>query len=303
MRVFCWAAVLMLVCCFASWGEGPEAAKSLTPREQGEADFEQNVALGAALTMRAGLPGEMERLSQLSASGLKAAWDSVAAQPESAEAHYLLGSWLLYGYWVVQIQRITIDAHGGTHTETVPGVVQGSADSAEEGLESLRRATELAPSNGRYVLDYAVALADYERPTKAILVLRAVWAGQPELTAENRMEAGLILSDIYAAEGRLAEGREWVYDVLSVKPENAGAVRRLRLLDSAQAAEAAALQAAEAAALQAAEAAALQAAEAAALQAAEAAAQAEAEELEYEQWGEIAGDEEELSGAENREEW
>lgn len=284
MRVSCWAAMLILVCCFVSWGAEPEAAKSLTPREQGEADFEQNVALGAALTMRAGLPGEMEGLSQLSARGLKAARDAVAAQPEAAEAHYLLGSWLLYGYWVVQMQRITIDSQGGTVTETVPGVVQGSADSAEEGLESLRRATELAPSNGRYLLDYAVALADYARPTEAMLVLKAVWAGQPELTPENRMEAGLILSDIYAAEGRLAEGREWVYDALSVKLENAGAVHRLRRLDSAQAEEAA-----EAAAL---------AEQAAALQAAEAAAQAE--ELEYEQWGEVPG-EEELSGAENRE--
>jgi hypothetical protein len=261
-----------------SWGAEPEAAKSLTPLEQSEADFEQNVALGPALTMRAGLPGEMERLGQLFAGGLEAARDAVAGQPEAAEAHYLLGSWILYGYRVVEVQRIAIDAEGGTYTQTVAGVVQGSTDSAEEGLESLRRATELAPGNGRYLLDYTVALADYERPTEAILILRAIWAGQPELTPENKMEAGLVLSDIYAAEGRLAEGRQRVYDALSVKPENAGAVQRLRLLDSAQAAEAATLQAAEAA------------------------AEAEAEELEYEQSEEGAG-EEEFSGVENQEDW
>ena len=296
MRVSCWVAVLILVCCCVSWGAEPEAAKSLTPLEQGEADFEQNVALGPALTMRAGLPGEMERLSQLFAGGLKAARDAVAGQPEAAEAHYLLGSWILYGYRVVEVQGIAIDAEGGTYTQTVAGVVQGSTDSAEEGLESLRRATELAPGNGRYLLDYTVALADYERPTEAILILRAIWAGQPELTPENKMEAGLVLSDIYAAEGRLAEGREWVYDALSVKPENAGAVQRLRLLDSAQAAEAAAQ--AEAAAEQSAEAAAQ--AEVAAEQAAEAAAQVEG--LEYEQSGEGAG-EGESSGVENQEDW
>ena len=279
---------MILVCCFVSWGAEPEAANSLTPLEQAEADLEQNLALGPALTMRAGLPGEIEGLSQLSARGLKAARDAVVAQPEAAEAHYLLGSWLLYGYWVDQMRRISIDAQGGTVSEIVPRVVQGSTDSAEEGLESLRRATELAPSNGRYLLDYAIALADYARPTEATLILKAVWVGQPELTPENRMEAGLILSDIYAAEGRLAEGREWVYDALSVKLENAGAVHRLRLLDSAQAAEAA-------------EAARLQAAEAAAqAQSAEAAAQAE--ELEYEQWREVPG-EEESSEAENREQW
>jgi hypothetical protein len=53
------------------------------------------------------------------------------------------------------------------------------------------------------------------------------------------MYAGLLLSDISAAQGDLSGARQWIYTALSLDPTAAGAVERLRLLDAAQAAEAA----------------------------------------------------------------
>ncbi len=221
--------------------EGPSVGVSSTM-----GDFERNAALGATLSLRTGTPEEYEEVRTLAERGLAAARRAVDDDPESAEARYVLGSWLLYGYRVVEVRRITIDSRQGERTATEPQVVMGLLDDPEEGLGALVAATELEPENGTYVLDYAAALIDYGRPARATGVLKGVWAGEPELTREEKMWAALLLSDIQAYEGRLQEAREWIYAALSLDATVARAVERLRHLDAAEAAEKAAEAAAAA---------------------------------------------------------
>jgi hypothetical protein len=107
------------------------------------------------------------------------------------------------------------------------------SDDPEEGLAALNRASELAPGNGQYLLDYAAALMDYDRAEQAEGILTSAWAGQPELPVALKMHAGLLLSAIAEANGDLDGAREWIYSALSLDPLAAPAVERLRELDQA----------------------------------------------------------------------
>jgi len=212
--------------------------------EAGLRDLEQQAGLGAALSMRPASEAELNQLQQMADHGLAAARAAAADAPGSAEAHYLLGSWLLYGYRVVEARTIVADAHGVERVEVVRQPLQGLSDEPDEGLEALRRAAELAPTSGRYLLDYAAALGDYGRPSQAMDILKRAWAGDPPLDPEQRMRAGLLISDLHAGRGELAAARSWVYQALAALPQNAEAVERLRWLDVAEA-QAAAAAAAE----------------------------------------------------------
>lgn len=242
MKIGYWVFALALLVVDAAWAgvpapageafdEGPSVGVSSTM-----GDFQRNAALGATLSLRSGMPEEYEEVKTLAERGLAAARGAVDDDPESAEARYVLGSWLLYGYRVVEVRRITIDSRQGERTATEPQVVMGLLEDPEEGLGALVAATELEPENGTYVLDYAAALIDCGRPARATGVLKGVWAGEPELTGEEKMWAALLLSDIQAYEGRLQEAREWIYAALSLDATAARAVERLRHLDAAEAA-------------------------------------------------------------------
>ena len=242
MKISVWTVgLLVLTLCAASAAQ--PAAQAPPDFSQEIRDFESNAALGSPLTMRAGTPAELELLNQLADRGLKAAREAVAKYPDSAEAHYLLGSWLLYGYRVVEVHRISSQPETGETTEVAPKVIQGT-DDPDEGLAEFKRATDLAPTNGGFLLDYAAALADYDRMPESTALLRAAWAGKPPLTQEEKAYAGLLLSDLSAAEGRLQQARDWIYAALSLTDPGARAVERLRYLDSAQVAAAQAAQAA-----------------------------------------------------------
>jgi hypothetical protein len=250
MKTGCWMAALVAVCMGVAVAAAP-AAQTAADLSGPMRDFERNAALGASLAMRGGLPAEFDEVQQLAEQGLAAARQAAAKQPGSAEAQYLLGSWLLYGYHVVEVRRITADPVGGERAEIESKVVLGLSDTPDEGLAALLRAAELAPKNGQYVLDYATALMDCDRVSQALPVLKNAWAGELELELkpEEKMLAGLLISDAYAYEGQLEQAREWVYAALSLDPAVARAIERLRHLDAAQAAavEAALADAAEAA--------------------------------------------------------
>jgi hypothetical protein len=229
---------LLLIWPLAAWPAEP-AAEVVDPFAKIASDFEQNTALGTALSIRDGTPEEFAQVRALADRGLKRARNAVEQSPDSAAAHYWLGSWLLYGYGVVEVDRVTFDPESGGRTETITQVVQGLTGQSEDGLDALKRTTELAPENGRYLLDYAMALGDYGRLVDARALLRAAWFGRPALSGEEKMEAGLLLSDAAVADGNLAAAREWVYSALALDPATAQGVERLRYLDAAQAAEAA----------------------------------------------------------------
>jgi hypothetical protein len=228
-------AALIVICMGVAVAAAP-AAQTAADLSGPMRDFERNVELGAALAMRAGPPAEFQEVQQLAERGLAAARQAVAKQPGSADSQYLLGSWLLYGYQVIEVRRITSDPVGGERTEVEPRVVLGLSDTPDEGLAALLRAVELAPKNGPYLLDYATALMDCDRVSQALPVLKKAWAGAPELKPAEKMLVGLLLSDAYAYEGQLDQAREWVYAALSLEPAVAKAIERLRHLDAAQAA-------------------------------------------------------------------
>lgn len=231
------AVAVIVACACVAWA-GEPAAPGQTTIADGMRDFERNVALGAVLETRAGTPAELGELRLLADRGLKAAQALVAKSPDSADAQYLLGSWLLYGYRVVTVDQIAFDATSGARTETVNRIIQGLSDDPQPGLDALKKSTGLAPNNGDYLLDYAAALSDWDRMFEATGILKGIWAGQPPLSQAQKMRAGILLSGISEARGDLATAREWIYSALSLDPAAAEAVEHLRRLDAAQAAEA-----------------------------------------------------------------
>ena len=231
------AVTVLMACACVAWA-GELAAPGPASIADGMRDFERNVALGAVLETRAGTPAELGELRLLADRGLKAAQDLAAKNPESADAQYLLGSWLLYGYRVVTVDQIAFDATRGARTETVNRIIQGLSDDPQPGLDALKRSTELAPNNGDHLLDYGAALLDWDRMFEAAGILKGIWAGQPPLSQAQKMRAGILLSGVSEAQGDLAAAREWIYSALSLDPEAAEAVEHLRHLDAAQTAQA-----------------------------------------------------------------
>jgi tetratricopeptide (TPR) repeat protein len=167
---------------------------------------------------------------------MKAAETWVANRPDSPEAQYALGSWLIYGYRVRHVRELVVDPERGETTRMTPRVVQGMSDDVEPGLAALKRAMVLAPGTGKYALDYAAALFDCDRPYEAMGLLKRAWAGDVNLTASEKLRTGLILSNIYVSQGNLVDAREWVYSALESNPENSAAAEQLRWLDSMQSA-------------------------------------------------------------------
>lgn len=231
------AVTVLMACACVAWA-GEQAAPGPAAITDSMRDFERNVALGAVLETRAGTPAELGELRLLADRGMKAAQDLAAKDPNSADAQYLLGSWLLYGYRVVTVDQIAFDETRGARTETVNRIIQGLSDDPQPGLAALKKSTELAPNNGDYLLDYGAALSDWDRMFEATGILKGIWAGQPPLSDAQKMRAGILLSGISETQGDLGAAREWIYSALSLDPAAAEAVEHLRNLDAAQAAEA-----------------------------------------------------------------
>jgi len=98
-------ASLLLVAVLVCAALSASAAQQASDLAQNASDFERNTALAAALDMRAGTQAEFDEVRLLGDRGLKAAQAAVAADPESADAQYALGSWLLYGYHVAEVDQ------------------------------------------------------------------------------------------------------------------------------------------------------------------------------------------------------
>ncbi len=230
------AMLFLIVCSCAAWAAQP-AAPPQAPPPVAMSDFDRNVALGSILETRPGTQTEIEELRRFADRGLAAARAAVAKSPEAAEAQYTLASWLLYGYRVVSVEQMSYDPQGGARRVVVDRVVQGLTDDSTEGLGALKKATELAPNNTSYLLDYAAGLVDYDRGFEAETILKTIWSAGPPVTLQHKIRAGLLLSTITADDGDLEGAREWVYSALSLDSNLAEAVDRLRYLDAAQTAE------------------------------------------------------------------
>jgi len=217
-----------------SVGQAGATGKSDAASEQAAnlADFERNLSLGQRLTASGGSDQEYDELQKLAEHGLKVARELAARSPAGAEAEYLLGSWLIYGYRIVVAEHTLLDEAGQSRVTRVKTVVQGLSDDPAEGLEALRRAAELAPQEAHYTIDYAAALHDTGNPLEAVGILLTAWSGKPQLSALEKMRVGLLLSDAYAAEERFPEARQWLYSTLLLNPDNAEIVSRLRMLDA-----------------------------------------------------------------------
>jgi len=233
MRRACWMLPVICWACVA-WGAAPAPPVPAPTPATAMKDLERNAALGEALTRRQGSPDELQLVQKLADRGLQAARALVAMRPDSAEAQYLLGSWLIYGYRVVESESVSFDANGGEHREKTQEVAQGLADSPAEGLKALESAHALAPQNGRYFVDYGAALYDCDRPEEAMSVLKKVWLGTADLTLPDKLRTALLMSDMLADQGEVSEAREWVYRGLSLDPKLLPVAPRLRRLDRLQ---------------------------------------------------------------------
>jgi len=236
----CQFALVMLAVCtvalpLAAGGAQTPAAQPAAPTPAVSSEWQQklerNATLGSALSQRSGTEAELDELAALAAEGLKAAREEVAAHPDSAEAHYRLGSWLVYGYRVVRVQATTYDPVGGEQTATSRQVRPGLADEPEEGLTALKQASLLAPERADYLIDYGAALLDAGQPDQGAIILKSAWAGKLTLDADQRQRVGMLLSDIWVAQGNPAEAREWAYRALAAHGGAEPALERLRRLD------------------------------------------------------------------------
>ena len=232
-RLMGWT-VLVVLCAGVAWGATPVTPTPVATPATAMKDLERNMALGAALTHRDGSADELGLVQKLADRGLAAARELVAADPKSAEAQYVLGSWLLYGYHVVESESVFFDTAGGEHTEKVSLVAQGLVDSDTEGLRALELAHILAPENGRYFVDYGAALYDCDRPEAAMSVLKKVWVSTVKLAPQDKLRTALLMSDLLADQGEIADAREWVYRALTLEGKNQDIVARLRQLDRLQ---------------------------------------------------------------------
>ncbi len=237
-RLSCWTLVAVL---FAggAWGIGipmkPKVPAPVSPVAASMKDLERNAALGAALTQREASPGELDLVQKLADRGVATAQKLVQTRPQSPEGHYLLGSWLLYGYRVVTTDRLELDEEGEERHTQVKVAVLGLRDNPSEGLEALGRARQLAPRTARYVVDYGAALVDCDQPAEAMSVLKSVWSEALELTAAERLQVAMLMSDAHVARGELSDARAWLYRAIAEQPQNAPLVTRLKDLDVRQA--------------------------------------------------------------------
>jgi len=248
MRARLWLAFTVVLLAIPAWAAEPPAepgASATSVLEQNARDFERDTALGAVLSARPGTDAELKQLQALASSGLRAAEEAVAKYPDNAQACYLLGSWLLYGYGVKEVRQVVVTrdtAASGNSTQ----VVQGLEDDVDRGLAALKKAADLEPDKARYVIDYGAALFDCDRLSEAMGYLKSAWATKQELAAAEKLEIALLLSRIYETQGQGEDAREWVYSGLAANPENVAVVQHLRWLDKAlpEAEQAAAAEAA-----------------------------------------------------------
>ncbi len=232
-RLVCWTLLILLGTC-AAWGAAPPTPAAAPTPATVMKDLQRNAALGEALTHRQGSADELALVQKLADRGLQGARDLAAKNPDSAEAQYLLGSWILYGYRVIERENVSFDTGGGEHREKTREVARGLSDSPTEGLKYLQSAHTLAPENGRYFVDYGAALYDCDLPDEAMSALKKVWLSTLKLTPADRMRTALLMSDLLANQGEVSGAREWMYRALLLDPKNAELVPLLPRFDHPQ---------------------------------------------------------------------
>lgn len=232
-RLMGWLMLTLWATAVFAVAAAPNPAAAPTPAAAMN-DLERNAALGEALAQRHGAAEEYAVVQKLYDRGLNAARTLAAATPKSAEIQYLLGSWLLYGYRVVEVENVFYDVNGEERRETEKAVLQGLAEDDAEGLKALEAAHSLAPQNARYFVDYGAALYDCDQLGPAMDVLNKAWRASAKFPLQEKTRTALLLSDILADQGEILEAREWVYRALLLDAKHQDLVPRLRRLDLLQ---------------------------------------------------------------------
>jgi len=234
-RLASWMVVVLLIAVEtgARAGGAPAAWPAGGPSRD-LSEYQRNLTLGSELAERQGTAEELASLQALADRGVKIAREAVRRDPKSPEAQAQLSNWLLYGYRVIQADRITYDRNGEEHVDKVPRVVQGLSGDQSEGLSAAKRAQELAPRSGRFLVDYGAALLHCGQGLRASAVLKRTWVGDVQTSSHDKIRAAMLISDADGDRGDLLGARGWLYRALAENRDNTGIVARLRDLDRRQ---------------------------------------------------------------------
>ncbi len=221
-------ALLVLAACGTAYtaGGGASAPPELLAAQEA---LKQNLALGAALDGRSATSEQADEATQLVEDGLAKARAYATQQPRAAEAHHLIGLFLLFAYRPVKSGSASVtDSKTGQVSQTTLTVLRlGGKEACEEGLAELRTAARLDAGDVGIQLDYAEALQQCDQAKHSGNLLSALWQRRTGLTGAQRARAARLAAQAYRAQNQPGDEVRWLHEVLASDPKDEAARQRL----------------------------------------------------------------------------
>lgn len=222
------SVVAVVVSCVLASGafaaSNPGATKELVAAEEA---YRSNVVLGDSV---AGKPPTMENVADAQSfyqEALFQAQAAVAANPELAEAHRMLGLILCTAYRAAEVEAEQPEGSEEGEARTVFVLLRGGSE-CEQGLAELRTAVGLAKSQFGYRVDYAEALLICDDKANSEQQAKEAW--KQSLGAPERARCARLLAQIARDAGNTQDEIRWLRELVKYDPENKAASQRLAKL-------------------------------------------------------------------------
>jgi thiol-disulfide isomerase/thioredoxin len=222
------SVVAVLVSCVLASGalaaSNPGASKELVAAEEA---YKSNIVLGDSL---AGKPPTMENVADAQSfyqEAVAQAQAAVAANPDLAEAHRLLGLILCTAYRAVEVEADPPEGSEEGEARTVFVLRRGGSE-CEQGLTELRAAMGLAKSQFGYRVDYAEALLICGDKVNSEQQANDAW--KQSLGAPERARCARLLVQIARDAGKTQDEIRWLRELVKYDPEDKAASQRLAKL-------------------------------------------------------------------------
>ena len=231
---------ILLILAFFALSAGPAApgaaAQPSPELAAAEKAYEQNVALGDALSEKPVDAEKAARAERLFQEALAAAHACIAQDTRSVEAHHLAGLVLCTAYRPVTVP--SADASDKDLAEDEPETVvilrRGAATDCEEGLAEMRAALPLKPTDPEYYLDYAEALSTCNELAACEEQALALWEERPTMSNQQCARCACLLADCARSRNEPDVEMRWLREAVRYDPQNAEAAQRLAALAAAQ---------------------------------------------------------------------